>query len=127
MKKSVLSIFALFMILISIGCGANEGILRSGKETPTPAVVYGQISPFVKDLAAMRTAGFTFIYALRRKDGAPLDAEDRALIKVHTDIANRRVVSDDGKAIVVGSNFAIPADKMLAVNSIFAVEDYSSE
>ncbi len=73
----------------------------------------------------MRTANFKFIYVLRRKDGGEIDAEDRGVIKLQTDGANRRISSDSGKAFVIGSNFEIPADKMIAIYDRFAVENYS--
>ena len=73
----------------------------------------------------MHTAGFTFVYVLRRKDGGSLDAEDRSVIKLQTDDANRRVAADDGRAFLVGSNFQIPAKNMTALYGRFAIEDLS--
>ena len=73
----------------------------------------------------MRTADFRFVYVLRRKDGGPIDAEDRGVIKVQTNIANRRVAADDDKAFIIGSNVQIPPQNMGALYDRFAVENYS--
>lgn len=115
-----------FTSLISIACGANEGILKSGRETPVVSNSTPVVTSLEKDVEEMRTADFKFIYVLRRKDGGKIDAADRVVIKEQTIDANRRVSSDSGKAIVVGSNFAIPPDKLLAIYDRFAVENYST-
>ena len=106
-------------------CGANEGILKSGKDSVLSTNSTPVLSSLAKDVDEMRTADFKFIYVLRRKDGALMDAEDKSVIRMQTYQANRRVSSDGGKAVVVGSNTAIPPDKMLAVYDRFAVENFS--
>ena len=74
----------------------------------------------------MRNAGFSSIYVLRRKDGAPLDADDKAVLRQQTYEANRRVSAEDGKAIIVGSNFQITVKNMAPLYERFAVEDFSA-
>ena len=122
------AIFALAAVLFCSflpACGANEGILKSGKEKPDTANSAPTRSSIEADVDEMRTANFMFIYVLRRKDAGAIDAEDRGVIKLQTDGVNRRIGSDNGKAFVIGSNFEIPADKMLALYDRFAVENYS--
>jgi hypothetical protein len=116
----------LILLLLSflvVGCGPNENILKSGKETPQANVETK--TPFAQELEAMRTADFIYIYVLRRKDGGKIDAEDRGVIKVHTSLANRRVAADDDKAFIIGSNTQIPPQNMAALYDRFAVENYS--
>lgn len=119
------SILIILLTTILGGCGANDGILKSGKDTATPTNSAPALSTLEADVDAMRTANFKFIYVLRRKDGGAIDSEDRGVIKLKTDGANRRISSDNGKAFVIGSNFEIPADKMAAIYDRFAVENYS--
>lgn len=107
------------------GCGANDNILRSGKSDPAGTNATATKASFESDLESMRTANFAFIYVLRRKDGGPIDPEDRSSIRVHTMQTNRRVSSDDGKAVIIGSNFQIAAHDMAAIYQRFAVENYS--
>jgi hypothetical protein len=109
----------------TFGCGANDNILKSGKgparqANPTPVK-----TSFETDLEAMRTAGFSFIYVLRRKDGGVIDPEDKSVIRVQTTQANRRVSADEGKAVIVGSNFQIAPHNMAAIYQRFAVDNYS--
>ena len=116
--------FGLLIFLLALtGCGANDKILQSGKQTPsaTPA----PRTAIEDDLLSMQTANFHWVFVLRRKDGGPIDAQDRSVIKVNTAEANRRVSSDSDKAFVIGTNTQIPPEKMSALAQRFAIEDHS--
>ena len=117
-------LFLFSLVTFPAGCGANEGILKSGKETPQTNAESSK-SSFEKDLEAMRIADFVYVYVLRRKDGGKIDAEDRGVIKMHTSLANRRVAADDDKAFIIGSNVQLPPPNMAALYDRFAVENYS--
>lgn len=117
-------VFLFFLNLLGSGCGPNEGVLKSGKETPQ-ANAASDKSPFEQDLDAMRNADFIYVYVLRRKDGGMIGAEDRGVIKLHTSLANRRVSSDDDKAFIIGSNTPLPPPNLMALYDRFAVENYS--
>lgn len=114
-------LFPLFLT----GCGANEGVLRSGKETVVRANIVDEKPSFEKDLEAMRTAGFTFIYGLRRRDGKTIDAEDVRAIKQLTVDTNRRVRSDNDRAVLIGSNYEVSKENLDALRARFSVEDLS--
>lgn len=111
--------------MLAAGCGANETILKSGRESPPPANAAPSLPTFEKDLDDMSTADFAFIYVLRRKDGGPIDADDRSVIKLHTAEANRRVSSDNGKAVIIGGHAQILPAKMAALYDRFVIENYS--
>lgn len=111
---------------LSLACGANEAVLKSGKETPAPANIESVKPSFSKDFAEVNTAKFTFVYVIRRKDGGKLDAGDRSVIKLQTVDMNRRVVSDEDKAVIIGSNYQLPPHKMAVLLERFSVVDYSS-
>lgn len=117
---------AAISALIFAACGANENVLRSGKEAnaqSSPAAPAK--SSFEQDIEGVRTAKFTSIYVLRRRDGGPIDAEDKSVIRTQTAQANRRVSTDDGKAVIVGSNFQLSPQNMATLAQRFAVENYS--
>jgi len=107
-------------------CGPDDRILKSGKETPAQANVESLRPSFAKDLEEVNIAKFTFVYVLRRKDGQKLDAEDRGIIRLQTVDMNRRVVSDEDKAVIIGSNYQLPASNMLVLLERFAVETYAT-
>lgn len=106
-------------------CGANEGILKSGKENASQTNAEPSRPTFAKELEEFRTADFRYIFVLRRRDGGDMDAEDRSVIKLNTDGANRRVSADNGRAFIIGTNNVIPPKNIAAIYERFAVENYS--
>lgn len=121
----IISLIAAALLLSS--CGANEGILKSGKETPASGNSATSATEFDRDLETVRNADFRWVYVLRRKDGGVIDAEDRGVIKINTSDANRRVSSDGDKAFIIGTNIPIAPSNMLALYGRFAVEDRSPQ
>jgi hypothetical protein len=126
----MLARFAPFVLFVSFGlssCVTNETILRSGKETPPAANVEHPTSSLDDEIAAMRTANFRFIWVIRRKDGGAIDAADKAIIRGATEGVNRRVLADDDRALVIGTN-AVPSKENVAILfGNFAVQDLSPE
>lgn len=113
--------------LFIAGCGANEGVLQAGKETPS-SVNAANEKTFVTaetEVEAMRTAGFNYIFVLRRKDNGILNPEDREIIKVNTTVANRRVFAEEGKAFVVGANPVIPQYNIGTLEQRFFIANHS--
>ena len=117
-------LIAITCILAS-ACGPDDRILKSGKETPAPSNVEASKPTFEKELDEIKSAGFTFVYVLRRKDGQKLDAEDLGVIRLQTADMNRRVTADEDKAVIIGSNYQIPPKNMLVLFDRFAVENFS--
>lgn len=126
--------FGIAIVLIttlSAACGPNQRIINSSAEqTQKPisneARTNQAANSFGSDLASMQTADFAFIYVLRRKDGGPLDADDKRFASqaIPTEM-NRRTVSDSGKAIIIGSNFRMPDENIKVLSERFAFEDLS--
>lgn len=125
MANRCFALLLLALCLLFAGCGANESVLRSGREDTNADRAAPQVPSFDQEIAAMRTAGFSFIYVLRRKDGAPISPEDKSVIRVQTTQANRRVSADDGRAVIIGSNFQLSEQNMSVISQRFAVENYS--
>src|SRR5690242_3759575 len=96
----------LIFILSLVACGPNEEILKSNSPTPAPAGsgANSQSSnePVEKEVEAMQTADFNYIFVLRRRDGGVFDANDKTFLRQATGNVNRRTLSDDGKAIIIG-------------------------
>ena len=119
-------------IATAASCGPNQRIIESSQENNGASPVADvNATPtartFDHDLTAMRNADFYFIYVFRRRDGAVLDADDKAFIGNTTPSEmNRKTLSDSGKAVIVGSNFRMPADVLTLFKSRFAFEDHST-
>ena len=130
MNKS-LYLILLATTLITLGCGPNQRIIDSGRENPPLDRANANVAPakssFDSDIESMRTADFYNIYVFRRKDSAPLHGEDKAFLAANLPgEVNRRILSDEGKALIAGSNFKLPDDTWLKLKERFAFEDFST-
>lgn len=116
----------LIFVLCWSGCSANSTILKSGSKEPAASNAARPVDAFESDLESMRTANFDFIFVIRRKDGGKLDAEDKKFIRANSPaVANRIILSDDDKALIAGSNYPFPADKMKPLQDRFDFQDFS--
>ena len=125
------SLILLSAMILFSACTPNQRIINSANERPPePDSVRrsAMIAPtrIEDDIAAMKTADFNFIYIFRRKDGSPLDADDRSYMSatIPSEV-NRRKISEEGRALIIGSNFRIPPDMMDVLKERFAFEDQS--
>lgn len=113
-------------------CAPNQRIVESNAQLAEVNVNRGVATPvrssLEKDIEAMRTADFIFIYVIKRKDGGELDAEDKKFAgAVIPGEMNRRTVADEGKAILIGSNFRMPDESRELVEERFAFQDLSRD
>ncbi len=131
MRRALMLSLAAFVLS---ACGPNERIMNSASENrgeqARNADPGTNTAPaprrFEQDLEAMRTADFNFIYVFRRKDGGVFDAADKSFITQATPgEVNRREVADEGRALLIGSNFRLPEDNLKQFKARFSFEDHS--
>jgi hypothetical protein len=126
------TVMVAVLAVVACSCAPNQRIVESNGQwvntdtnrtaaTPVP-------SSLEKEIESMRTADFIFIYVIKRKDGAALDAEDKKFAgAVIPGEMNRRTVADEGKAILIGSNFRMPEESQKLIVDRFTFEDLSRE
>ncbi len=120
-----LSILLLVGSLLT-SCAANEGVLRSGRpDSSPPGSPAIEVSAFERDMAEAKGAGFAWLYVVRRRDGGILTAEDKTFIKQHSADANRRILTDGDKAVIIGSNYSVTAEGARALKERLDVVDHS--
>lgn len=120
------SISAALLMLSAGACTPNQGIINSAAETPVPVNSAPALSSFDGDIEAMRNADFKFILVFRRKDGAVLTAEDKSFANANTPYdANRRRLADEGRAIMIGTNFQFLPEMLVNMTGRFTMENYS--
>lgn len=117
---------------ILCSCAPNQRIVESNGQWSNAEANRAAATPvrtsIEQDIESMRTADFIFIYVIRRKDGGTLDAEDKSFASsVIPGQMNRRTVSTDGKAILIGSNFRMPEEERKLIEERFAFEDLSRD
>ena len=132
MRKAAI-LFVFTSALFALGCGPDQRIIDSAKQkeaerenTIANSNIEGAKSDLETDLDAMRTADFKFILVFRRKDGQPLNGDDKALIGRNTGMqANRRRLTDGGKAVIIAGNFPFAAEPMKELATKFNLENQS--
>lgn len=131
MYKGHLHSFALAVTIFVASCGPNQRILESSNNATSASAEApvekreATVTSFEQDLNAMRTADFKFIVVFRRKDGKPMDTGDKELIGKKAFQSNRRRLSDEGKAVIIGSNFPFVTGEFDELAERFKMENYS--
>lgn len=130
---SIKLLIAAGILLMSTACGPNERIMNSSRESEAESNAFNsqmnsrpKLSSFDGDIQAMRDADFNFIYVFRRKDGGVFDADDKRFVAERTPPEiNRRRLGDEGKWIILGSNFRVAPDSLTEMKERFIFEDFS--
>jgi hypothetical protein len=121
-KAALLSV----SIATASACVPNQRIANSSADTPVPVNAEPVVITFEGDLQAMRNADFKFILVFRRKDGTVMTAEDKSFANANTPYdVNRRRLADDGKAIIIGTNFQFLPGVLEKLTERFTMENYS--
>lgn len=116
----------LFILaLLSLGCGPNEGVLRSGKETPASTPAETTVEPFERELADVKEANLPYLYIVRRRDGGILTSEDKAFVRKQTVEADRRVLADGDRAVIISSKYTVIVQGVEKLKTRFEVTDLS--
>lgn len=105
---------------LSAAC-MNQTVLNDGKPDPNAPVGTPRVKTIEDDLRAAKTAGYLFIYLVKRKDGGQIDYHDKLLLSSRTKNAARRSASEDGTAFTIAGNQPLTEEDIGALNTRFAV------
>ena len=90
------------------------------------ATVEDQKTQFERDLQTLKTPDLKYIFVFRRKDGGKVDGDDKKYLRTNLPVTNRILISDEEKAVIVGSNYEFPQANLEALRTRFNVEDFSA-
>jgi hypothetical protein len=114
-----LSTCALLFVCFA-GCN-RAGSSRQAAPTP-------QKSDFERKLDIGRRAPHVKIYVVRRKDGEPLQPDDKDYIRRNTPLEVATwLLTKDERAAIAGANFDFEPKHFEALNKRFTVEDYTNK
>lgn len=118
-KRVAVLILAGFVVALG-GCGGS-GAGGNDAAQNKPSV-------FEKDLASVRRNNFQKVYVISRPDGGSLNAEDKAYLKTNMPIeTTMRILTDEDRRVIVGTNFDFKPEHSEALNKRFKVEDYTNQ
>jgi hypothetical protein len=111
------------LVLLSLAVVAG-GCNRSG--SPQDGAARSKPPAFERDLASVQRNNFQKVYVISRPDGGALDADDKAYLKTNMPIeTTMRILTDEDRRLIVGTNFDLKPEHFDALNKRFRVEDYT--
>jgi basic membrane lipoprotein Med (substrate-binding protein (PBP1-ABC) superfamily) len=118
-KRVVMVVLAAFVVVALGGC--NRSASRDNN------AAQNKPSAFEIDLAAVRRNNFQKVYVISRPDGGTLNADDKAYLKTNMPIeTTMRILTDEDRRLIVGTNFDFKPEHTDALNKRFKVEDYTN-
>jgi hypothetical protein len=113
----------LIVTLAAFFAFALGGCNRSGNNS----AAQNKPSAFEKDLASVRRNNFQKVYVISRPDGGALNADDKAFLKTNMPLeTTMRILTDEDRRVIVGTNFDFKPEHTDALNKRFKVEDYTN-
>jgi hypothetical protein len=120
-KRAAVFMLAVFFVAVALG-----GCDRTGSRNNDAA--QNKLSAFEKDLDSVRRNNFQKVYVISRPDGGSLNAEDKAYLKTNMPIeTTMRILTDEDRRVIVGTNFDFKPEHSDALNKRFKVEDYTNK
>jgi hypothetical protein len=108
------------VLVLGAACG-GAGTSRGGAPSPPK-------TDFEHKLDIVRRAPHVKIYVIRRKDSAPLAADDKDYLRRNTPLELATwVLTDDGATAIAGANFDFEPKHFEALSKRFTVEDYTGK
>jgi hypothetical protein len=116
---------AIWLLVVALVVAPAAGCKRagtSGNAARPPK------SDFEQTLDSVRRSPHVKIYVVRRKDGEPLQPDDKDYIRRNTplEVATWLLTKDERSAIA-GANFDFEPKHFEALNKRFTVEDYTNK
>jgi hypothetical protein len=83
------------------------------------------VEPFERELADVKEANLPYLYIVRRRDGGILTSEDKAFVRQYTVEADRRVLADGDKAVIISSKYTATIAGIEKLKARFDITDLS--
>ncbi|HEX8145102.1 MAG TPA: hypothetical protein VF553_21230 [Pyrinomonadaceae bacterium] len=121
----------LCALLLATGllCGCRRA--NTGSPAGSPSQAQAAPSPrtdFEEKLQYVRDGQFNHIYVFTRKDGGAFDRDDVEYLTANSPVGektNMRVKTDDGRRVVIGTNFEYTQENFDTLGKRFNIEDYT--
>lgn len=127
MKTRIEIILTAAFALAALACQTAVtpvGNMRQQTPAATPAGAGADDS--AEKLESVRQQDFQFVYVFRRRDGAPLETEDKKFLRANSPPeTNQWIVTADGRAAIAGTNYQFPPASLETLKTRFAFEDNS--
>ena len=114
------------LLCVALALASIVGCDRAGKSQNTNA--RPQKSDFERSLETVKRGQYFKIYVVRRKDGEPLQPDDKAYLRANTPMETGMwIVTEDSRTAIAGAGFEFEPKHFDALNKRFTVEDYTNK
>jgi hypothetical protein len=127
MRLCVTCVALLLMTFLFDGCKKSD-TSASNTGSASPNAAPAPRTDFEQKLDYVRNGQFNHIYVFSRKDGGAFDREDVEYLTANSPVGektNMRVKTDDGRRVVIGTNFEYEPAQITALSKRFNIEDYT--
>ncbi len=122
-KRAAVSLMTTLFLAASFACHYNSLEKPNAEEKPAAE---NKQAAYESDLQTLKTADLKYIFVFRRTDGGAFDGADKKYLRANLPTTNRVIMTDEGKAFVVGSNYKFPPENLEVLRLRFNVEDFSA-
>jgi hypothetical protein len=107
--------------------GASLGATLAGCNRAQPKPPERVRTEFERDMLTVKNGGFGHMYVFTRKDGQPMQADDKAFLKAHPpdDVNSMWLLTDGERRVILGTNADLTPDNKIALATRFKAEDYT--
>lgn len=121
---------ALLLIAGLLGGCRKSGSNSSGSGSPQQKAAPSPVTDLERQLQYVRDGQFNHIYVFSRKDGGVFDKDDVAYLTANSPVGektNMRVKTEDGRRVVVGTNFEYTQENFDTLAKRFNIEDHTGK
>jgi hypothetical protein len=106
-------------LLVSAGCD-RRGAQTTNARPPK--------SDFERSIDTVKRGQYFKIYVIRRKDGEPLQPDDKTYLRANTPMETGMwIVTEDNRTAIAGAGFEFEPKHLDALSKRFTVEDYTNK
>ncbi len=120
-KRETILAALLFGLAGNFACNYNS--LEKPNVNAAPPKVENKQAAFDSDLQTLKTADLKYIFVFRRTDGGAFAVEDKKHLRTNLPATNRVIMTDEGKAFIVGSNYKFPPENLEVLRLQFNIEE----
>ena len=85
-------------------------------------------SDFERSIDTVKRGQYVKIYVIRRKDGGPLQADDKTYLRANTPMETGMwIVTEDSRTAIAGAGFEFEPKHLDALSKRFTIEDYTNK
>jgi hypothetical protein len=128
MRPGVTFVALLLLTSLPYGCKKSDTTSASNTGSAPSKAAPAPRTDFEQKLDYVRNGQFNHIYVFSRKDGGAFDREDVEYLTANSPVGektNMRVKTDDGRRVVIGTNFEYEPAQFAALSKRFNIEDYT--